>query len=73
MSWASKIAHDHGLQGAAFITQPLAVCLIYCHYSRSLRINPGICLSIPGMPPLGLRDLPSYINQPESIPLFLEM
>ncbi|ERN08968.1 hypothetical protein AMTR_s01831p00003710 [Amborella trichopoda] len=73
LSWALELAHAHGLLGATFITQPLAVCLMYCYYGCGLQINPDMCVFLPRMPPLGLRDLPSFIAQPESNPLILEM
>ncbi|ERN15468.1 hypothetical protein AMTR_s00036p00237560 [Amborella trichopoda] len=38
LSWVLEIAHAHGLLGATFITQPVAVCLTYCYYGRGLQI-----------------------------------
>ncbi|KAL4194398.1 hypothetical protein AMTRI_Chr05g68350 [Amborella trichopoda] len=35
--------------------------------------NPDMCVFFPGMPPLGLRDIPSFIAQREGNPSILEM
>ncbi|ERN20297.1 UDP-glycosyltransferase 74E1 [Amborella trichopoda] len=76
LTWALDVAHDHGILGVSFLTQSCAVCSIYDRYLRDLPVTPkepNGYVAIPGMPLLGLRDIPSFIAQPESYGFFLEM
>ncbi|ERN20296.1 UDP-glycosyltransferase 74E1 [Amborella trichopoda] len=76
LPWALDVAHDHGMLGVSFLTQSCAVCSIYNRYRRGLPVMPKELngrVAIPGMPLLGLRDLPSFIAQPEGYGFVLEM
>ncbi|KAL8482913.1 hypothetical protein ACS0TY_025813 [Phlomoides rotata] len=69
--WILDIAHGKGLKGAALFTQPCSVCAVYYHVHKgSLEIPPddGYQISLPGMPVMGVKDLPSYVNDVSSYP-----
>ncbi|XP_011628727.1 UDP-glycosyltransferase 74E1 [Amborella trichopoda] len=76
LPWALDVAHHHGILGVTFLTQPCAVCTIYIRYIRGFPVlpkEPDGCVAIPGLPLLGLRDLPSFITQTEGDPYHLEL
>ncbi|KAL8483188.1 hypothetical protein ACS0TY_026024 [Phlomoides rotata] len=63
--WILDIAHEKGLKGAALFTQPCTVNAIYYHMHKgSLDISPDDDrseVSLPGMPAMGVKDLPSLV------------
>ncbi|KAK2977642.1 hypothetical protein RJ640_012479 [Escallonia rubra] len=74
--WVLDTAHQLGLYGAAFFTQSCAVCTIYYHeHQGSLQINPseGSSVSMPSMPSLRTKDLPSFIYDVSSYPSILRL
>ncbi|ERN20305.1 UDP-glycosyltransferase 74E1 [Amborella trichopoda] len=76
LPWALDIAHAHGILGVTFLTQSYAVSSMYSLYHRGalvMQAEPDACFSLPGMPPLGLQDLPKFIAQPEADRFFLEL
>ncbi|ERN20295.1 UDP-glycosyltransferase 74E1 [Amborella trichopoda] len=73
--WALDVAHDHGILGVSFLTQSCAVGSIYNRYLHGHPVRPkepNGHVTIPGMPLLGLRDIPSFIAQPEGNRFILE-
>ncbi|KAK2975461.1 hypothetical protein RJ640_003614 [Escallonia rubra] len=71
MPWVLDTAHQLGLYGAAFFTQSCAVSTIYYHEHQGLlQIDPseGSSVSMPSMPSLGTKDLPSFIYDVSSYP-----
>uniref|UniRef100_A0A2P2IIB2 Uncharacterized protein MANES_01G017800 n=1 Tax=Rhizophora mucronata TaxID=61149 RepID=A0A2P2IIB2_RHIMU len=75
LAWALDVAEDHGLFAAAFFTQPCAVDYIYYNIQRKL-LDPSVTstpLSVPGLPLLELRDMPSFLSVPASYPAYFEM
>ncbi|GLT48942.1 hypothetical protein SLA2020_225300 [Shorea laevis] len=76
LPWALDVAHQLGLVGAAFFTQNCAVNYIYYnvhHGLLTLPISPSVPSSIPGLPLLELRDMPSFIYVSGSYPAYFEM
>ncbi|KAK3020996.1 hypothetical protein RJ639_045461 [Escallonia herrerae] len=76
MPWVLDTAHQLGLYGATFFTQSCAVSTIYYHeHQRLLQIDPseGSSVSMPSMPSLGTKDLPSFIYDVSSYPSILRL
>ncbi|OAY50252.1 UDP-glycosyltransferase 74F2 [Manihot esculenta] len=75
LPWALDVAKEFGLLGAAFFTQPCAVDYIYYNIQHKLLTLPisSTPVSIPGLPLLEFRDLPSFVRLPDSYPAHLEM
>jgi pathogen-inducible salicylic acid glucosyltransferase len=61
--------------GAAFFTQPCVVDYIYYNIQHGLLSLPitSATVSIPGLPLLESRDMPSFINVPGSYPAYFKM
>lgn len=75
LPWALDVAKHFGLVGAAFFTQPCAVDYIYYniqHGKISLPVT-SAPVSIPGLPLLEYRDMPSFVGVPGSYPAYFEM
>ncbi|KAJ4957598.1 hypothetical protein NE237_024709 [Protea cynaroides] len=63
--WALDVAKKLGLIAAAFFTQSCAVSFVYYHVQQGLLTAPvtaGPINSIPGLPLLGIADLPSFVS-----------
>ncbi|XVE75106.1 hypothetical protein DITRI_Ditri12bG0070300 [Diplodiscus trichospermus] len=77
LPWALDVAKQHGIHGAAFFTNSATVCNIFSHIQRgllSLPLTPEKTpLKLPGLPPLNLRDLPTFLRFPDSYPAYLTM
>ncbi|XP_028120332.1 UDP-glycosyltransferase 74B1-like [Camellia sinensis] len=75
--WALDVAKTHGIYGAPFFTNSATVCAIFCHVHHGLVKLPvkveELPLVLPGIPPLNLVDLPSFVQAPESYPAYLAM
>ncbi|KAJ8755454.1 hypothetical protein K2173_019252 [Erythroxylum novogranatense] len=73
--WALDVAKDYGLFAAAFFTQPCAVDYIYYNIQNKLLTLPITSnpVLIPGLPPLELRDMPSFVGVPKSYPAYFAM
>ncbi|CAI0414150.1 unnamed protein product [Linum tenue] len=73
LPWCLDVAKAFGLIGVAFFTQSCAVDAIFSHVHDGL-LNPPVqtpeTLTIPGLPPLKPRDLPSFVHD-ASYPAFL--
>nr|UXM20065.1 UGT41 [Panax notoginseng] len=65
MPWALDIAHKFGIQGVSFFTQSCAICAIFYNIHRgTLRIpydEGSNYVSLPSMPLLEIKDLPSFV------------
>lgn len=63
MTWALDVAKKHGLFAGCFFTQACAVNYVYYYAHRGMLELPVTSppVRIPGLPPLELRDLPSFI------------
>ncbi|KAG5521029.1 hypothetical protein RHGRI_033545 [Rhododendron griersonianum] len=77
LPWALDVAKENGIYGASFFTNSATVCAIFCRIHRgliSLPVKPDETpLLLPGLPPLNLPDLPSFVLAPESHPAYLAM
>ena len=75
MPWALDVAKEFGLVGAAFFTQPCTVDYIYYNIQYNLlKLSVSSTpVSIPGLPLLELRDMPSFVGIPGSYPAYFEM
>ncbi|PIA29592.1 hypothetical protein AQUCO_05800019v1 [Aquilegia coerulea] len=74
LPWALDVAKEFSLLGAPFFTQSCAVNSIYFHVQQGLLSVPlattaaGTVISLPGLPPMEVSDLPSFISDYESYP-----
>ncbi|KAF8388636.1 hypothetical protein HHK36_027313 [Tetracentron sinense] len=68
--WALDRAKRLGLVGASFFTQSCAVDVIYYYAHHGLLSTPlqGPTISLPGLPLLGIHDLPSFVYAVGSYP-----
>ncbi|CAA0833331.1 UDP-glycosyltransferase 74E2 [Striga hermonthica] len=69
--WVLDIAHEKGVKGAVLFTQSCTVCAVSHHVHKgSLVISPdgGSRVSLPGMPVMGVRDLPTLAYDKDSYP-----
>lgn len=77
LPWALDVAKEKGIYGAAFFTNSAAVCSIFCHIHHGLLTLPpkaeDMPLTLPGLPPMNYRDLPTFLRFPESNPAYLAM
>ncbi|KAL6978913.1 Hexosyltransferase [Sarracenia purpurea var. burkii] len=76
LPWSLNVARELGLAGAAFFTQSCAVdCIYWKVHDGELGVPPAAEpeILVPGLPPLQLSDLPSFISFPKSYPAFLEL
>ncbi|XVF65874.1 hypothetical protein PTKIN_Ptkin09bG0286100 [Pterospermum kingtungense] len=75
LPWALDVAKQFGLVGAAFFTQACAVDFIYYYAHHGLLSLPvtSVPVSIPGLPLLQLRDMPSFIYVAGSYPAYFAM
>ncbi|XP_020218131.1 UDP-glycosyltransferase 74B1 [Cajanus cajan] len=75
--WALDVAKHHGVYGAAFFTNSAAVCNIFCRIHHGFIRVPvnkeDLPLSVPGLPPLDHRALPSFVRFPQSYPAYMAM
>ncbi|GER32312.1 UDP-glycosyltransferase 1 [Striga asiatica] len=75
LPWALDVARAHGVRGAAFFTNSAAVCAVFGHVHAGvvrLPVDVGP-LVLPGLPPLGMEDLPGFVREPDSYPAYLAM
>ncbi|GJN05614.1 hypothetical protein PR202_ga23261 [Eleusine coracana subsp. coracana] len=72
LSWVADVARDHGVPAALYWIQPATVLAVYLHFfrgtggvGRAIKAAGGDSwapIAVPGLPPLKLRDLPSFIT-----------
>ncbi|XVF32009.1 hypothetical protein REPUB_Repub17cG0044400 [Reevesia pubescens] len=75
MPWALDVAKQYRIPSAVFFTQSCAVNSVYYHVNRGLLQLPlpGPTVTLPGLPPLEVSDLPSFIALYESYPFFFDL
>ncbi|GKA55695.1 UDP-glycosyltransferase 74B1-like protein [Tanacetum coccineum] len=77
LPWALDVARENGILGGPFFTNSATVSAIFSLiHAGSLKLSVLLedCpVVIPGVPPLNLEDLPSFLNAPESYPAYLRM
>ncbi|KAG2672695.1 hypothetical protein I3760_13G054800 [Carya illinoinensis] len=75
LPWALDIAQESGLVAVVFLTQSIAVDIIYYHVHKGeLKLpllEPKVLL--PGLPPLEPQDMPSFIYKSGSYPDIFDM
>ncbi|KAL5200060.1 hypothetical protein ABZP36_021263 [Zizania latifolia] len=69
LPWAADVARDRGVPSALYWIQPVAVLAIYYHYfhGHGSVVDDHCCdksfvVELPGLPPLAVGDLPSFIT-----------
>ena len=76
MPWGLVVAKSKGLCGAVFFTQTSSVNVIYYSVFKGLLkvpISEKEIVQLPGLPPLEVSDLPSFVVDPEKYPGVLEL
>ncbi|KAF8391758.1 hypothetical protein HHK36_021992 [Tetracentron sinense] len=70
MPWALDIVKQLGIVGASFFTQSCAVDVIFYHVHQGMLSIPvqEPIISLPGLPLLGIHDLPSFVYAKGSYP-----
>nr|DAD25160.1 TPA_asm: hypothetical protein HUJ06_026624 [Nelumbo nucifera] len=73
--WALDVAKQLGIVGVPLFTQMCATNNIYYHLHQGLLTLPLLdpAVSIPGLPPLDIKDMPSYISAPGLYPAYYAM
>ncbi|KAM5570551.1 UDP-glycosyltransferase 74B1-like [Rosa sericea] len=69
LPWALDVAKKFNIYGAVFLTNSASVCSMFWHVNHGHLSFPvtqerGAPLLMPGLPPLDLPDLPSFLSQP---------
>ncbi|XP_061368560.1 UDP-glycosyltransferase 74G1-like [Gastrolobium bilobum] len=75
MPWALEVARRFGIIGAVFLTQNLAVNSIYYHFHLG-KLHAPLTeqeISLPALPQLTLKDMPSFFFNYVEDPSFLEL
>ncbi|KAG0484617.1 hypothetical protein HPP92_008696 [Vanilla planifolia] len=69
LHWAGDVARQLGIPSAQFWIQPAAVLATYYHFFHGYQAlitkhnnDPSFTLNLPGLPPLQIRDLPSFLT-----------
>ncbi|EYU17631.1 hypothetical protein MIMGU_mgv1a006064mg [Erythranthe guttata] len=75
LPWVLDVARRFGIAGACFFTQACAVNYVYYYVHHGLLDIPVVAqpVEIPGLPPLELPDLPSFMHVSGSYPAYFEM
>uniref|UniRef100_A0A5B7BNL2 Glycosyltransferase n=1 Tax=Davidia involucrata TaxID=16924 RepID=A0A5B7BNL2_DAVIN len=77
LPWALDVARELGIYGAVFLTNSASVCSMFWQIDRgvlTLPVRPEIVpVSMPGLPPLGFSDMPSFLAQPASHSAYLKV
>ncbi|KAJ8755428.1 hypothetical protein K2173_019226 [Erythroxylum novogranatense] len=70
LAWVLDVARSSGVAGCPFFTQPFAVNALYYHYLQGVLKFPleETAVSLPAMPALEFKDLPSLIYERTSHP-----
>ncbi|XP_015967708.1 UDP-glycosyltransferase 74B1 [Arachis duranensis] len=76
LTWALDVAKQFGIYGAVFLTNSASVCSIYWEMKLGNLFFPlekwVFPISIPGLPPLGVSDLPSFVARPDDHKAYLD-
>ena len=72
LSWVADVAHAHGVPAALYWIQPASVLAAYFHFFRgtdgldqavtAAASDPWADVRVRGLPPMRLRDLPSFLT-----------
>ncbi|PWA87511.1 UDP-glucosyl transferase 74B1 [Artemisia annua] len=77
LPWALDVARENGIFGGPFFTNSATVSAIFSLIHAGTLKLPVLLedcpVVTPGVPPLNLEDLPSFLNAPESYPAYLRM
>ncbi|WOL09028.1 hypothetical protein Cni_G17781 [Canna indica] len=71
LPWAADVALEHGIPSVHYWIQPATVFAVYYHYFHGYGAlvdahcdNPSFTVTLPGLPPLKIRDVPSFLTSP---------
>ncbi|TYI74779.1 hypothetical protein E1A91_D07G227800v1 [Gossypium mustelinum] len=75
LPWALDVAKQFGIPSAVFFTQSCAVNSVYYHVSKGLLQLPLPVphVSLPGLPPLQVSELPSFVARYGSYPAWFDV
>nr|AZQ26925.1 UGT75J3 [Avena strigosa] len=69
MWWAAEVARERGLPRALYWNQPATMLAVYYHYFHGYERtvaehagDPEFTVAMPGLPPMAIRDLPSFFT-----------
>lgn len=70
MWWAADVARERGLPRALYWIQPATMLAVYYHYFHGYEGlitahagEPGFTVAMPGLPPMAIRELPSFFTK----------
>ncbi|KAL7247089.1 hypothetical protein ACSBR2_002075 [Camellia fascicularis] len=76
LPWGLDVAREFGLVGTVFFTQSCAVDNIYYHvYNGHLKLplTERTNITVPGLPPLEISDMPSFVSVPQAYARLLKL
>ncbi|KAK4436618.1 UDP-glycosyltransferase 74F2 [Sesamum alatum] len=76
LPWVLDVAQKYDIKGAAFFTQACAVNYVYYyahHGLLKLPVSTPLPVELPGLPPLDLPDMPSFMYVHGSYPAYFQM
>ncbi|KAL6582341.1 hypothetical protein OROMI_006355 [Orobanche minor] len=76
LAWVLDLTKKYHIKGASFFTQACAVDYVYYyvhHGVLNLPVETPPTVELPGLPPLDLADMPSYIYVPGSYPAYFQL
>ncbi|CAM0942735.1 unnamed protein product [Alopecurus aequalis] len=69
MWWAAEVARARGVPRVLYWIQPATMLAVYYHYFHGYETTvtehaaePGFSVAMPGLPPMAIRDLPSFFT-----------
>lgn len=75
LPWGLSVARQFGIYGAAFWTTSASVCSMYWQLRQGVLSLPvkqePVPVSMPGLPPLRLSDLPDFLAQPGHLSAYM--
>ncbi|CAA0833335.1 UDP-glycosyltransferase 74F2 [Striga hermonthica] len=76
LPWALDVAKKHDIKSASFFTQACMVNYVYyyiCEGVLKLPVTTPPAVELPGLPPLELADMPSFVCVPGSYPDYFKL
>ncbi|KAI8014558.1 UDP-glycosyltransferase 74E2 [Camellia lanceoleosa] len=74
LPWGLDVAREFGLVGAVFFTQSCAVDNIHVYNGHlKLPLTERTNITVPGLPPLEISDMPSFVSVPQAYPPLLKL
>ncbi|KAL5544265.1 hypothetical protein UlMin_008049 [Ulmus minor] len=77
LPWALDVAKKFNVYAVAFLTNSASICSLYWHIDRGnssfLAMQETEPVLLPGLPPLGFSEMPSFLVQPQNHSAYLAL